>query len=95
VLADQVGDPAQQPDPLASPQPRPGPLVEGPPRGADGQVDIVRTGDRERGHLLARGRMTVAPRLAGPGRAPLPVDQQGAVAEACLVAVRLDRCDHR
>ena len=70
VLADQVGDPAQQPDPLVSPQPRPGPLVEGPPRRADGQVDVVRPGDRERGHLLAGGRVTVAPRLARTGPGP-------------------------
>ena len=41
VLADQVGDPAQHPDPLAGPGPRPRPLVEGPARGAHRQVHVT------------------------------------------------------
>ena len=70
-------------------------LAESKPRRADGGVDILGPRDRERGHLLAGGRVLVAPGLAGLGRVPLPVDQHEAVPEARLVPVRLDRCDHR
>src|SRR5215467_9797165 len=47
VLADQLGDPAQDPDPLAGPGPRPGPLVEGLPGGPHGLVHVIWPGDRE------------------------------------------------
>jgi hypothetical protein len=94
MLADQVRDRAQHPDPLAGPCVRPGALVERPARRLHGPVDVGRGGDRELGDLLAGGGVHVAPGGLVGRRNPVSVDQHAAVAEAELVAVRLDGCDH-
>jgi hypothetical protein len=63
VLADQVGDPSQQPDALAGPAARPRPFVEGGARRRHGAVHVLRAGDRERRDVLAGRGMTVRPGL--------------------------------
>jgi hypothetical protein len=94
VLADQVRDRAQYPDPLAGPGARPRALVEGPAGRPDAPVHVGRGGDRERGDLLTGGGVPVAPGGLVGRCHPVPVDQHAAVAEAEFVAVRLDGCDH-
>ena len=94
VLADQVRDRVQHPDPLAGAGTRPRALVEGLACRPDGLVHVFRGGDREFGYLLPGGGVPVAPGgLVGRGD-PVSADQHAAVAEAEFVAVRLDGCDH-
>jgi len=94
VLADQVRDRTQHPDPLAGPGARPRALVEGPAGRCYRPIHVRRRRDRERGDLFPRRGVPVAPGGLVGRRHPVPVDQHAAVAEAEFVAVRLDGCDH-
>src|SRR6185312_8972090 len=55
---------------------------------------VGRGSDRELGDLLTGGGVHVAPGGLVGCRDPVSADQHAAVAEAELVAVRLDGCDH-
>ncbi|MGX1479472.1 UNVERIFIED_CONTAM: hypothetical protein RKD50_008280 [Streptomyces canus] len=76
VLADQLGDPVQDPATLATAETGPGAAVEGLPGGADGRVHVGGAGLRDGGDDRTPGRVDHLGACAVGGLTPLAAHKQ-------------------
>src|SRR5271169_2073472 len=78
MLLQQVGQPPDDLAPDRRGDRTPRPILERPPRGADGAVDVLGLTVRDVGDLLLGGRVGRHEGFAGGGLDPLPIDEQAA-----------------